>query len=161
MMVVMSRGTRDFAVHARSHEAGNTRPEQERTVQLPIGPSVDYSWHDYASCSEDPDAQVALEIIHNRAASKRPWAPWCDPCPVKGLCLRQGLAEDAAIPSGDKGRHSPMVWGNLTPHERKRMTDLDRQRLKGRVVMEQRRLHRAQRSLARTSAILEVEATSA
>jgi len=81
---------------------------------FPDAPDIDYSWHKHAACKDDPKAMEALGKSQHDA--KRPWEPWCYSCPVRLHCLRQGLQEDEHDPHGG----APLVYGGLTPAERRR-----------------------------------------
>lgn len=77
-----------------------------------------HKWQDDANCNGvDPTAFDRVSQTR-----KRPWEAWCSNCPVKTLCLQQGLEEDASMPSGVRG-HAPMVYGGLTPKERQALSE--------------------------------------
>lgn len=115
-------------------------PENAYTLRyvndFPEAPDLDYSWHPLAACKDDPEAMRALEQVGFRA--QRPWEPWCGTCPVKLHCLQQGLQEDEMAPNIRGGKHQPMVYGGLTPLERRRD---GRRQLKG-LPLERQRLRK-------------------
>lgn len=137
---VMKKGTRQYPVVDPYRRWEDPHPIPLILADFPVAPDLDYSWHPYAECADEPEAQEAVEKIMltgrgKRLPNSRPWEPWCSVCPVKAHCLEQGLKEDANFPErtiGKKGhrkqvKSAPFVYGGLSPHERRSLTAADRE----------------------------------
>lgn len=77
-------------------------------------------WHEQAGCSKHPDPElwwyqsskikdeVQLQVLRMVEAVEI-----CNDCPVRELCLKQGLEEE--------NLHGGSIWGGLMNHERRLM----------------------------------------
>jgi hypothetical protein len=82
--------------------------------------SVPPNWHEQASCGNHPDPELwwynfykiedqkKLQVLRMAEAISI-----CNQCPVRDLCLKQGLEDD--------NLHLGSIWGGLTAFERRSM----------------------------------------